>query len=59
MFFNFFGRGLAQGWFSGHPFEVRPGGLDGIEGALRDLKGGKASGVKYVLRISETEGLSG
>lgn len=59
VFFNFFGRGLAQGWFSGHPFEVRPGGLDGIEGALRDLKGGKASGVKYVLRISETEGLSG
>lgn len=24
-FFQFIGRGLAQGWFSGHPYEVRPG----------------------------------
>ncbi|KAK9233884.1 protein TOXD [Lipomyces kononenkoae] len=56
-FFPFLGRGLAQGWFSGHPYEVRPGGLNGIEGALRDLKGGKASAVKYVVRISDTEGV--
>ena len=55
-FFQFIGRGLAQGWFSGHPYEVRPGGLAGIEGALQDLKAGKASAVKYVVRIGETEG---
>ncbi|KAF3398205.1 Protein TOXD [Penicillium rolfsii] len=55
--FPFLGRGLAQGWFSGHPYEVRPGGLNGIEGALRDLKGGKASAVKYVVRIGDTEGV--
>ncbi|KAF7595971.1 hypothetical protein BBP40_004117 [Aspergillus hancockii] len=54
-FFPFIGRGLAQGWFSGHPYEVRPGGLNGIEGALRDLQAGKASAVKYVVRISDTE----
>ena len=56
VFFPFLGRGLAQGWFSGHPYEVRPGGLTGIKGALQDLKAGKASAVKYVVRIGETEG---
>jgi NADPH:quinone reductase-like Zn-dependent oxidoreductase len=53
---QFMGRGLAKGWFSGHPVEVRPGGLAGIEGGLRDLKTGRASAVKYVVRIGETEG---
>ncbi|PYI02371.1 GroES-like protein [Aspergillus sclerotiicarbonarius CBS 121057] len=56
--FQFIGRGLAQGWFKGHPFEVRPGGLAGLEGALHDLRAGKASAVKYVVRIGETEGVN-
>ncbi|KAJ6158414.1 hypothetical protein N7485_011240 [Penicillium canescens] len=56
-FFQFIGRGLAQGWFSGHPYEVRKGGLGGLEGALKDLEAGKASAVKYVVRIAETEGV--
>lgn len=56
-FFPFIGRGLAQGWFSGHPFEVRQGGLNGLERALKDLEGGKASAVKYVVRIADTEGV--
>ncbi|KAJ5773699.1 hypothetical protein N7457_008595 [Penicillium paradoxum] len=55
--FQFIGRGLAQGWFSGHPHELRKGGLGGIESALKDLAAGKASAVKYVLRIAETEGV--
>ncbi|CAG7964765.1 unnamed protein product [Penicillium olsonii] len=55
-FFQFIGRGLAQGWFSGHPSEVRKGGLGGLEGALKDLEAGKASAVKYVVRIADTEG---
>lgn len=58
LFFPFLGRGLAQGWFSGHPYEVRPGGLGGLQGALHDLFDGKASAVKYVVRIGETEGVS-
>lgn len=53
--YKFFERGLVKGWFRGHPFEVIPGGLQGIEGALRKLKAGKASAVKYVFRIEETE----
>lgn len=56
-FLQLMGRGLSQGWFSGHPFEVRPGGLAGIQDAMLDLKGGKASALKYVFRIGETEGV--
>ncbi|KAJ5979689.1 hypothetical protein N7481_006987 [Penicillium waksmanii] len=56
-FFAFFGRGLAQGWFTGHPVEVRPRGLAGLEGALRDLREGKASAVKYVVRLADTPNL--
>ncbi|MCJ1248375.1 hypothetical protein MMC30_005592 [Trapelia coarctata] len=52
-----FGRGLARGWFKGQPHEVVPGGLYGIEGALKKLKEGKASAVKYVFRITDTPGL--
>ncbi|KAL4784903.1 GroES-like protein [Aspergillus varians] len=57
-FFQLIGRGLAKGWFEGHPFEVRPGGLGGIKGALQDLRDRKVSAVKYVVRIGETEGVS-
>lgn len=55
--FRFFGRGLQEGWFQGHPQEVVPGGLAGISGALKNLKEGKASAVKYVFRLEETEGV--
>ncbi|KAI4171145.1 MAG: hypothetical protein LQ348_006987 [Seirophora lacunosa] len=55
--FRFFGRGLQEGWFRGHPHEVVPGGLAGVGGALRSLKEGKASAVKYVFRLEETEGV--
>ncbi|KAL8998635.1 MAG: hypothetical protein Q9188_006061 [Gyalolechia gomerana] len=55
--FRFFGRGLQEGWFSGHPQEVVPGGLAGISSALKNLKDGKASAVKYVFRLDETEGV--
>ncbi|KAL8736949.1 MAG: hypothetical protein Q9181_002175 [Wetmoreana brouardii] len=55
--FRFFGRGLHEGWFRGHPQEVVPGGLAGISGALKNLKDGKASAVKYVFRLDETEGV--
>lgn len=57
--YKFFERGLAAGWFRGHPFEVVPGGLGGVEIGLTNLKAGKASAFKFVFRIGETEGLSG
>jgi NADPH2:quinone reductase len=55
--FRLFGRGLARGWFKGQPYEVVPGGLNGVEGALTKLKEGKASAVKYVFRIADTPNL--
>ena len=54
VYYRFFGRGLQEGFFSGHPFEVVPGGLSGVEGALKNLKAGKASAIKYVFRIADT-----
>ena len=57
-FFRYFSRGLQKGYFKGHPYEVVPGGLAGIQGALQNLKDGKASAVKYVFRLEDTEGVS-
>lgn len=59
VFFRLFGKGLKDGWLKGHPYEVRRGGLQAVEGALRDLKDGKNDGKKYVFRIDETAGLEG
>lgn len=55
--YRLLGRGLREGWMAPHPHEVVKGGLGGVEKALRDLKAGKASAVKYVVRIGETEGI--
>jgi len=57
IYFRYMARGLHEGWFKGHPPEVVPGGLGGIQQALKNLKDGKASAVKYVFRIADTEGV--
>ncbi|PKX88648.1 zinc-binding alcohol dehydrogenase family protein [Aspergillus novofumigatus IBT 16806] len=57
IFSRYFTRALQDGSFSGHPFEVRAGGLEGVEEALKDLKAGKASAVKYIFRIADTPGI--
>ncbi|KAK3292814.1 alcohol dehydrogenase-like protein [Chaetomium fimeti] len=57
VYFRYFARGLQEGWFKGQRTEVVPGGLGGIQDGLRKLKEGKASGLKYVFRIGETEGV--
>ena len=54
---RYFSKGLEEGWFKAQPQEVVPGGLEGIEGALQNLKSGKASAVKYVFRIADTPGV--
>ncbi|KAF2263069.1 GroES-like protein [Lojkania enalia] len=56
-YFRLMARGLDEGWFKPHPAEVVPRGLEGVEMALRNLKEGKASAVKYVFRIAETPGV--
>jgi NADPH:quinone reductase-like Zn-dependent oxidoreductase len=51
--FRYMARGLAEGWFSPHPHEVVPGGLEGVQKGLENLRDGKASGVKYVFKIGD------
>lgn len=53
-FFRLFSRGLQEGWFRGHPHEVMPGGLGGIEAGIQNLKNGKASAIKYVFRLRDS-----
>ena len=53
--YRLLGRGLREGWMTPHPYEVVKGGLGGVGKALENLKAGKASAVKYVLRIGETD----
>ncbi|KAJ4364089.1 hypothetical protein N0V83_009544 [Neocucurbitaria cava] len=55
VYFRYIARGMAEGWFKAHPFEVVPGGLEGVQRGLQNLKDGKASGVKYVFRIGEVK----
>jgi NADPH2:quinone reductase len=54
---RWFTKAWQNGTFAGHPYEVRPGGLEAVEQALRDLKDGKNSASKYVFRIADTPGL--
>ncbi|KAH8799140.1 chaperonin 10-like protein [Xylogone sp. PMI_703] len=52
-FTSLIAKGLVEGWFSGHPTEVVPGGLGGIETGLAYLKAGKVNAVKYIYRVDE------
>jgi NADPH:quinone reductase-like Zn-dependent oxidoreductase len=49
---------MAAGRFSGHPYEIVEGGLNGVLGALKELRDGRHGNKKYVVRIADTEGLS-
>ncbi|ERS94836.1 quinone oxidoreductase [Sporothrix schenckii 1099-18] len=55
---RYLGRALSEGTFKGHPYEVVPGGLAGVQTGLQKLRDGKAHGIKYVFRIADTEGAS-
>ncbi len=58
VFLRYIARGLREGWFRAQKTEVVPGGLGGVQTGLENLKSGKASAVKYVYRIAETEGVN-
>ena len=49
--------GLAEGTFSGQPYEIIPNGLDGVHGGLVKLRDRKGGNTKLVYRIAETPGL--
>lgn len=54
---RYFSKGLEEGWFKAQPQEVVPGGLEGVQTGLQNLKRGVASAVKYVYRIADTPGV--
>ena len=55
---TYIGRMLARGSFEGHPVEVIPGGLKGVQSGLRRLKNNEARGFKFIYRIGEAERLT-
>ncbi|TGJ85851.1 hypothetical protein E0Z10_g2921 [Xylaria hypoxylon] len=58
VYFRYFTRGLQEGWLKPHPQQVIPGGLDGVQQALENLRDGKANAVKYVFRIADSKGVN-
>lgn len=57
IFSQYFTLGLSDGWLKPHPHELVPGGLNGLVVGLTKLQHGEAHAVKYVCRISGTEGV--
>ncbi|KAL1645439.1 hypothetical protein SLS58_003747 [Diplodia intermedia] len=57
VYFRWLFRQVAEGRFQAHPHQVVAGGLGGVAEGLGNLKAGRASAVKYVFRIGETEGV--
>ncbi|KAF2817113.1 GroES-like protein [Mytilinidion resinicola] len=55
---RYLGRLLEDGRLKAHPYEVIPGGLNGILTGLKKLKDGNASAVKYVYLIEDTNDVS-
>ncbi|KAK4691924.1 hypothetical protein P7C71_g5180, partial [Lecanoromycetidae sp. Uapishka_2] len=54
MFTKIIGRWLNEGKLKPHPYEVVEGGLYGLETALKALRSGQASAVKYVIRVADS-----
>lgn len=52
---RYLSRLLSDGRLKAHPYEVIPGGLNGVLTGLKKLKNGEASGVKYIYRIEDTK----
>ncbi|GAB7364307.1 hypothetical protein MBLNU230_g4852t1 [Neophaeotheca triangularis] len=57
VYFRYLSKGLEDGWFRPQPQEIVPGGLEGVEKGLANLKDGTASAVKYVFKIEDTPGV--
>jgi NADPH2:quinone reductase len=55
VYFRYFAKGLAEGWFKAHPWEIVEGGLNGVEEGVRRLKAGEASAVKYLFKVGEAK----
>jgi hypothetical protein len=59
VFFRYMGKGIQEGWLKAIPRKVVSGGLDGVAGALRDMRDGLNSATKYVVRVGGTTSITG
>jgi len=57
MFYRYMSLLLKEGRLSGHPYEVIPGGLTGVQEGIQRLHDHKVHGKKLVYRIADTPGL--
>jgi NADPH2:quinone reductase len=57
VYYHYLIYALSGNLISSHPAEVVPGGLNGIPTGLRNLRDGVKSGVKFLFKIEDTEGL--
>jgi NADPH:quinone reductase-like Zn-dependent oxidoreductase len=55
VFYRYVALGLEEGWFTPHPHEVVPNGLEGLEVGLTRLFNGEAHGTKFVYQISRVK----
>jgi hypothetical protein len=46
---------LSGGRFKPHPYKLVPGGLNGVSTGLKNLRDQKASAVKFVYRVENTD----
>lgn len=53
MFYRFLSRLLAEGRFKPHPFDILPGGMNGILEGIRALHEGKVSAKKLIARWAD------
>ncbi|KAL5333315.1 chaperonin 10-like protein [Aspergillus crustosus] len=51
-----FGRGLLEGWLTGHPYMIGKDGLMSLSEGLKGLRNGKVRAQKFLTRPSETPG---
>ena len=52
-YFRLISRWLGDGRLQAHPYEVVPGGLDGVIEGLKQLKEGKVSAKKLVFKVAQ------
>ena len=57
VYYRYITKGLRDGWFKPQPHVVVAGGLEGIQEGMDKLAAGRATALKFVFRILETNGV--
>jgi NADPH2:quinone reductase len=57
VYYRYLTYALSGSLIPSHPAEVVPGGLNGIPTGLKNLRDGVKSGVKFLFKVEDTEGV--